>query len=71
VTDEGPGISQAAQRHIFDRFYSGAQGRRDGFGLGLAIVRDAVRALGGHVEVESRLGTGTTVRITLARPTER
>jgi signal transduction histidine kinase len=71
VTDAGPGISQAAQRHIFERFYSGEQGRRDGFGLGLAIVRDAVRALGGHVAVESKPGAGTTVRVTLARPPER
>ncbi len=68
VSDEGPGIAQSAQRHIFDRFYSGEQGRRDGFGLGLAIVRDAVRALGGHVAVDSRPGAGTTIRVTLARP---
>jgi signal transduction histidine kinase len=71
VSDDGPGISAAAQRHIFDRFYSGEQGRRDGFGLGLAIVRDAVRALGGHVAVESRPGAGTTVRVTLASPHDR
>jgi len=71
VTDEGPGIPQAAQRHVFERFYSGEQGRRDGFGLGLAIVRDAVRALGGHVAVDSRAGAGTTVRVTLARSPQR
>jgi signal transduction histidine kinase len=71
VADDGPGISQAAQRHIFDRFYSGGRGKRDGFGLGLAIVRDAVRALGGHVAVDSKPGAGTTVRVTLARPPER
>jgi two-component system phosphate regulon sensor histidine kinase PhoR len=71
VADDGPGISQAAQRHIFDRFYSGGQGKRDGFGLGLAIVRDAVRALGGRVVVDSRLGAGTTVTVTLAQPSRR
>jgi two-component system sensor histidine kinase ResE len=66
VTDSGPGIPPEEQQQIFDRFSSGRLGRRDGFGLGLAIVRDAVRALGGSVEIDSRLGRGTTVRVTLA-----
>jgi signal transduction histidine kinase len=66
VTDRGPGIPHAAQQRIFDRFYSGQQGRREGFGLGLAIVRDTVRTLGGSVEIDSEPGRGTTARVTLA-----
>lgn len=66
VSDDGPGIAPDARQRIFDRFYSGEQGRRDGFGLGLAIVRDAVRALGGSIEIDSTLGQGTTARVTLA-----
>jgi signal transduction histidine kinase len=66
VADTGRGIPQAEAERVFDRFYSSDRGRRDGFGLGLAIVREAVRALGGVVEVESLPGRGTTARVTLA-----
>ena len=66
VTDTGIGIAPERQDRIFDRFYrpDGRDPRR--FGLGLAIVRQAVAALGGRIELESAEGTGTTVRITLA-----
>ena len=66
VTDTGPGIPIEIRRRILDRFSSGQEGRRDGFGLGLAIVNDAVRALGGSLEFESEPGRGTTARVTLA-----
>jgi signal transduction histidine kinase len=66
VADSGRGIPSSAQQRVFDRFYSGENGRRDGFGLGLAIARDAVRALGGSIEIDSTAGAGTTVRVTLA-----
>ena len=65
VTDTGAGIPPAEQDRIFDRFYTGDESRT-GFGLGLPIVRDAVRALGGVVEIESEPGRGTTARVTLA-----
>jgi two-component system sensor histidine kinase VicK len=66
VTDTGDGIAPERQDRIFDRFYrpDGRDPRR--FGLGLAIVRQAVAALGGRIELESAVGSGTTVRITLA-----
>jgi signal transduction histidine kinase len=66
VTDTGEGIAPERQDRIFDRFYrpDGRDPRR--FGLGLAIVRQAVAALGGRIELESAVGSGTTVRITLA-----
>jgi signal transduction histidine kinase/HAMP domain-containing protein len=66
VEDSGPGIGPEVQRHVFDRFY---RGERDahGFGLGLAIVRESVRTLGGRIELESSPGEGTVFRILLTR----
>lgn len=66
VRDTGPGIPLAAHERIFDRFYRGAPRHAEGFGLGLAIAHQAVRALGGVLEVKSAPGTGTTARIELA-----
>jgi signal transduction histidine kinase/HAMP domain-containing protein len=65
IEDSGPGISPEVQRHVFDRFY---RGERDahGFGLGLAIVRESVRTLGGRIELDSSPGKGTVFRILLA-----
>jgi signal transduction histidine kinase/HAMP domain-containing protein len=65
VSDDGPGIPAAVQERIFERFYSGRNGRRGGFGLGLAIVRDAVRMLGGTIEIDSQPARGTRVRVAL------
>jgi two-component system sensor histidine kinase VicK len=65
VSDTGPGIPPGDRERIFDRFYRGQSRDSDGFGLGLAIVREAVRAIGGAVSVESSPGRGTTVRIEL------
>lgn len=65
VSDSGSGIPLESQERVFDRFYTGDLDRM-GFGLGLAIVREAVRALGGVVEIESEPGRGTTARVTLA-----
>ena len=65
VEDSGPGISPEVQRHVFDRFY---RGERDalGFGLGLTIVRESLRTLGGRIELDSSPGQGTVFRILLA-----
>ena len=53
------------QRHVFDRFYRGERDA-EGFGLGLAIVRESVRTLGGRIELDSSPGEGTVFRILLA-----
>lgn len=64
VADEGHGIPPDVRRRMFDRFYTGARGRRDGFGLGLAIAREAVSALGGTIDIESS-SSGTVARVSL------
>jgi signal transduction histidine kinase len=64
VDDTGPGMGAEVQRHVFDRFYRGERDS-EGFGLGLAIVRESVRSLGGRIELDSSPGAGTCVRIVL------
>ncbi|MGE0813053.1 MAG: sensor histidine kinase [Vicinamibacterales bacterium] len=66
VTDRGVGIAAADQTRIFDRFYRvpGAN-TRQGFGLGLSIVRELVHGQGGRVDVSSARGEGSTFRVTL------
>jgi two-component system sensor histidine kinase BaeS len=55
VEDDGPGIAPADLERVFDRFYQADRGvaARRGLGLGLAIVAELVRAMGGHVRAES------------------
>jgi signal transduction histidine kinase len=65
VEDTGVGMSAETQQHVFDRFYRGQDRDAEGFGLGLAIVRQTVRSLGGHIELDSAPGEGTRVRIVL------
>jgi len=65
VEDTGVGMSAETQQHVFDRFYRGRDRDAEGFGLGLAIVRQAVRSLGGRIELDSAPGEGTRVRIVL------
>jgi signal transduction histidine kinase len=71
VEDTGRGIPTAQQDRIFDRFYRGQRRDGRGFGLGLAIVAEAVRALRGQIELESKPGSGTTIRLTLPGARER
>jgi two-component system, OmpR family, phosphate regulon sensor histidine kinase PhoR len=69
VRDTGPGIPKEDQERVFERFYRADRQSREGFGLGLPIARRAVEVLGGELELESNVGTGTTVRIRLRRAT--
>ncbi len=67
VEDTGVGMSADTQQHVFDRFYRGKDRDAEGFGLGLAIVRQTVRSLDGRIELDSAPGKGTLVRIVLER----
>ena len=62
VTDTGGGIPQEQINRIFEPFYTT---KKKGTGLGLMIVQRIVRAHDGKIELESRLGRGTTFRIWL------
>ncbi|HWI82436.1 response regulator [Ramlibacter sp.] len=68
VQDFGPGIEAEFMDHLFDRFtQSDAPGNRyhGGLGLGLSIVKHLVELHGGEVTVDSELGKGTTMGVTL------
>ncbi len=65
VVDAGPGIPPFATDRVFDHFYRADGHGREGFGLGLAIVRQIVTALSGTIELESRHGRGTVVRVVM------
>ena len=68
VQDQGIGISEADQQRIFERFERGGQRRNlGGFGIGLWIVRENCRALGGEVHVQRRLAEGSTFTVRLPR----
>jgi len=60
VVDDGPGISEANQARVFDRFFTTARDR-GGSGLGLSIVRALVQAHQGEVALRSAPGEGTEV----------
>jgi signal transduction histidine kinase len=69
VEDQGPGVPESERRRIFERFYRGqASGRRGtslGTGLGLALVAEHVRLLGGHVDIEDAPGGGARFTVEL------
>ena len=68
MSDTGIGIPPESIPRIFERFYRVDKGRareEGGTGLGLAIVKHVAQAHGGQVEVESRVGRGSTFRVRL------
>ena len=67
VRDSGPGVPESVRRRIFDRFYRPFRTTSDGFGLGLAIAREAVRAQGGTIEITRAPEGGARVVIELER----
>lgn len=69
IEDEGPGISEEAQKHIFDRFYQADNSRKgEGNGLGLALVKQILKLTDGTISVENLPGKGCcfTVRLKAA-----
>ena len=65
VEDDGPGFSEAALEHAFDRFWRGGTGGQEGSGLGLAIAKSIVESYGGRISLANRNGGGALVRIRL------
>jgi signal transduction histidine kinase len=71
VSDEGQGIDESEQAAVFDKFYRGSKrgGVGSGTGLGLSMVKSFIELHGGHVELDSAPGRGTTVTCYLPQRT--
>jgi signal transduction histidine kinase/ActR/RegA family two-component response regulator len=68
VWDTGVGIPEDKRERIFDEFYQAAErDRREGLGLGLAIVRRVTRLLGAKLDVVSRVDRGSSFKFELPR----
>ena len=67
IKDRGIGITQTDLQRLFDPFYRGSNiDGIPGNGLGLSIVKNLVEIHGGTIEIESKVGVGTSVLLTLA-----
>ena len=62
IADTGAGMTESVRARIFDWMFT-TKSRGQGTGLGLVIVRQAVREHGGSIEVSSRPGEGTCFRL--------
>ena len=68
VADNGIGMSQEFQKHIFEPFErerTSTVSKVEGSGIGMGIVKRLVGLMGGTVEVESRIGVGSTFTVTI------
>lgn len=66
IKDTGIGMSEEYQKHLFEPFAqedNSITAELQGTGLGLSITKQLIELMGGHIEIESRKGEGTTVHI--------
>lgn len=69
VIDTGSGIPAEELPHVFERYYRGrvVDGRYQGSGIGLALVKEWITEMGGRIEITSEVGKGTQVRLIFLR----
>lgn len=70
VSDTGIGIDPSVQRRVFDKFYQADNSlsrRYEGAGIGLAIAKAITEAHGGHIDLQSEPGKGSTFTIILTQ----
>ena len=59
VTDKGPGIPSEYSAKVFERFFKVPGSKSSGTGLGLAISKEFITAEGGHIWVNTEIGSGS------------
>jgi signal transduction histidine kinase len=67
MRDTGEGIDPEDLDHIWERFYRGKNATSESAGLGLALVKELVEAMGGSVAVESETGNGSCFSLRLPK----
>lgn len=66
IADNGEGMTDEVQKHIFEKFYQGDQSRKsEGSGLGLSLVKRIVELCDGSIEVKSTPGNGAALLVTI------
>lgn len=73
ISDSGIGMTKETMTHVFERFYMADKARSrsaGGSGLGLSIVKKIVQMHHGQIDVESKLGEGTTFQVTMPQNVE-
>ncbi|WP_213618180.1 sensor histidine kinase KdpD [Paenibacillus sp. J22TS3] len=65
IRDNGEGMDETTASLLFERYYRGTntERRSEGTGLGMAVTRALVHALGGTIEVKTRVGEGTQIKL--------
>ena len=66
VKDNGPGISEEHQEHIYDRFYQVESQRTrqfEGAGIGLSLTKELLMLLGGDIRLKSKIGEGSEFQL--------
>jgi CheY-like chemotaxis protein len=69
VSDTGTGMSKKVKEQVFEPFFTTKEGDK-GTGLGMSMVYSFVKRSQGHIQIDSKPGRGTTVRIYLPRAVE-
>jgi signal transduction histidine kinase len=64
VSDTGCGMDKATKARLFERYFTT---KPDGHGLGMASIRRIVHGCGGEIQVHSRVGVGTRIRVLFPR----
>ncbi|HEX3716352.1 MAG TPA: response regulator [Verrucomicrobiae bacterium] len=70
VTDTGTGMSEEVKARLFEPFFT-TKSKGNGTGLGLATCQKMVKQCGGHLDIQSKIDQGTTVRMYLPQSTRK
>ena len=68
ISDNGIGMDEETIKHIFEKYYRGSNDKKiPGIGLGLSITKKIIEISGGQINVESKIGEGSTFTVLLPK----